>query len=586
MSLISQLSNQFYKTPLFKGFIKNYAKVNGLEVVSPRIIRNRMSKQVETQVNKQLPELVEQEVEKAKSLQQALKKKEAMRYRMPFSFNQYVNPDRKPWADVPFSYLRRMAELYPIARACINRRKTQITQLGWSITPLDDDMESEKFSKEIGLVQEWLKHPMGHKTRFRELISLIVEDTLVIDAVCYELRKTQKGDFINLIPVDPTTIVLRVTSTGGTPEPPDPAYVQVIQGQKVAAFTTDEMLYEFMSPRSYNPYGKAPLESLILQVESALRGTLFNLNYLRENNVPEGFLTLPEEVASDRDQIEQWQEWFDSIMAGNMRTVHRLKVLPNGSEYVPAKKPEDMAFERFELWLLQQTCAVFDVPPQDIGITYQVNKATGETQKDLSNERGLIPLGNFIKEIMDDLIHNEFGFERIQFTWTNINPVDRKEEIDIAEKEIKLGALSVDEYRKREGREPIGLGHYIMTGMGVQLVDNVLNPPKEEPREDEDKMDDKKQEKLNREEDLKKWRKMIFNDLYRKRPQFRTFRTDYIDEATYKLINTGLKQVKTKSDVEQLFNHYMNPNIRLTLKLMEVSEEMRRLEHAEIYPID
>src|SRR3990167_6096172 len=228
---------------------------------------------------------------------------------------------------------------------------------------------------------------MGHKTRLRELLTIIVDDTLTIDAVTFEISRLRGGKFQNLVPVDPTTIALKVTETGATPEPPDPAYVQIIGGRNIAEFTTDEMIYEAMGNRSYSPYGFAPLESLILQAEAALRGTLYNLNYFRENNVPEGFITLPTEVAQNKVQVEEWQMWFDSIVAGDQRMTHRLKILPGGAEYIAAKKPEDMAFEKFELWLLQQTCAVFDVPPQDIGITYQVNKSTAESQSSLSLER-------------------------------------------------------------------------------------------------------------------------------------------------------------------------------------------------------
>jgi hypothetical protein len=269
-----------------------------------------------------------------------------------------------------------------------------------------------------------------------------------------------------LIPVDPTTIVLRVTETGGTPTPPDTAYAQFIAGKKIAEFNTDELLYECMRSRSYNPYGLAPIESLIIQVESALRGSLYNLDYFRENNIPEGFITLPEEQANTLDQTKEWQLWFDQLLAGNSRTVHRLKILPGGSEYTAAKKPEDMSFERFEKWLLTVTCAVFDVPPRDIGITDTVNKASDETQENLSKEKGLIPLASFIKEIMDDIISVQLGFDALELAWTNLNPTDHKEEAEIAEREIKMGATSVDEYRIKNGLEPIGLDHYIIVGGG------------------------------------------------------------------------------------------------------------------------
>ena len=528
-----------------------------------------------------------------------MKKNEATRYRMIRQVNAQNNPDRKPFSDVPFSHLRRMAVVYPIARACINRRIRQATQLSYEVTTVPEIDGEKGYEAQIKNVKAFLKHPMGHKTRFREFLSILVDDILTIDATCFEiarLRNTTLDVSRGLVPVDPSTIVLRVTETGGTPIPPAIAYAQIIQGQVIGEFTTDEMMYESLSSRSYSPYGLAPLESLILQAEAAIRGTLYNLNYFRENNVPEGFITLPEEVATTQDQVEEWQQWFDAIVAGDNRMVHRLKILPNGSEYTPAKKPEDMAFERFELWLLQQTCAVFDVPPQDIGITYQVNKATGETQSELSRERGLIPLTNFIKEIMDDIIQSLLGFENLQFIWTNVNPVDRKEEIDIASEELKLGALSIDEYRQEQGREPLGVGHMVWIGDRLIPIEAVVSgeafqqqqqtgdeekkPTKDERKEDEEEDEAKKYEQELK--DIKKWRTCIYRDLEMGKPLRKDFDSRYIRDDIKKSIQFGLKEVFSHEQAKALFNEFLDPEIRASMKLLQVARQMRGLENADI----
>jgi hypothetical protein len=528
---------------------------------------------------------VQEELEKAKMLEQ----KEAFRFRMPYVYNQQTNPDRKPGSDIPFSYLRRMAVLYPIARACINRRITQVTQLEWDITTVNEDEDEKGYEKDIAIVKAFFKQPLGHKSRMRELLTKIVDDVLTVDAISYEIRRTRGGDFLNLIAVDPTTIVLRVTQTGGTPEPPQTAYEQVILGKVVAKFTTDDLIYDSMKSRTNNPYGLAPLESLILQTEAALRGTMYNLDYFRENNVPEGFVTLPEDLATTKSEVEQWQEWFDMLVAGDRQMTHRLKILPGGSEYMPAKKPEDMAFERFEMWLLQQTCAVFDVPPQDIGITYQVNKATGEVQSDISDQRGLFPLYNFIKEVLDDIIQKDMGFEHLQIIARNINPKDRKEEVEIAEKEIKMGALSVDEYRIESGREPIGLDHYVAMGNQVVRVSDLLagkltiQPPAPQDTKDKNKDSDENEpddeaEKLMINE-LRKWRRCIINDLKVGKPLRTKFPSEHIPEDVRASIVKGLEHVDNKEKANLVFNQYLDPHVRASMTLLKYAANLKELEH-------
>lgn len=536
----------------------------------------------------EVPKMVQTEIEKARTME----RNAAMRFRMAPGFNAWANPDVKPGADATFSHLRRLATVYPVARACINRRIRQITQLKWDVTTIDELEAEDGYEEEIKIAKLWLKQPMGHKTRTRELLSIIVDDILTLDATSFEYQKKVNGEFMYLIPVDPTTIVLRLTETGGTPVPPEIAYAQIINGIKVAEFTTDEFLYESMNSRSYSPYGLAPLESLLLQAEAALRGTLYNLNYFKENNIPEGFIGLPEEVATTPAQIEEWQSWFDSILAGDMRTIHRLKILPGGAEYTPAKKPEDMSFEKFELWLLQLTCAVFDVPPQDIGITYQVNKATGETQTQLSNERGLYPLANFIKEILDDIVQTEMMLPSLQVVPQGLDPVDLKQEAEIAEKEINMGALSVDEYRQEHGREPIGLTHYVKGS--VTMLKDVLNPPKEEPQDKSapgEKMakDDSIDFELDNQEkleilELRRWRKCLYKDLDEAKPLRTRFPSKFIRPEIHKTLEEGLKGVSNRFQVKLLFDQFLDQEVKAAMDLLQVADDMREAESAPISP--
>lgn len=549
------------------------------------------------EMESKIPTIVADELRKELQIQT----NEAKRFRIPYNQNSNVNPDHKPGADVTFGVLRRMAQLYPIARACINRRIRQITQLEWDIK-LKDEINStqNKYKGQIDTLKAFFEKPMGARTRMRELLTLMVDDILTIDATSFEIRRTRGGEFINLVPIDPSTIVLRLDDTGATPEPPDIAYVQYIFGQKTASFTTQEMIYECMNTRSYSAYGMAPLESLIMQAEAALRGILYNLSYFREGNVPEGFIELPEDIASTQQQVEQWQQWFDLIVAGDPRMMHRLKIMPGGAKYTPAKKPADMAFERFELWLLQQTCAMFDVPPQDIGITYQVNKATSETQQDLSREKGLQPLANFLKEIFDVLIAEEFGMPELQFIWQNLNPVDRKEEAEIADIEIRNGSLSVDEYRTQYlGKEPLGLGAYIMTRTGPVLVEDVINGqfnpspnknagPLSPENVDEDPSaygDDSESTgseqatpKKTENSELKAWRKAVYRDLEMGRPLRTKFPSEYISPQIHENISKVLKSVKNKFQARVVFDQYLDPEIKASLKLLEHSSALRKME--------
>lgn len=588
------LRSRLFRTKIFKKLadpiVKDMREEDGEALQkTAQILEKTIREEV---INNELPKLVESEIKKAK----AIDKKESMMFRNPKQYNSWTNSDRKIGSDVPFSYLRRLAVVYPIARACINRRVRQMTQLSWDVTTIEGIEDEEGYKSQIEAVKTFLRRPMGHKTRFREMVSIMTNDIMTVDATCFEYRKTFGGDLLNLIPVDPTTIVLKVEENGTTPEPPEIAYAQYIAGQKIAEFTTDEMLYEAMNNRSNSPYGLAPLESLVLQAEGALYGSLYNLNYLKENNVPEGFLELPEDVAANQEQVEQWQLWFDALMSGDRKMTHRLKIIPGGSNYTPAKKPEDMSFEKFELWLAMLTCAVFEVQPQEIGLTYQVNKATGESQQDIQKERGLTPLANFTKEVFDDVIQDTMGYPGLQLIWVNLNPVDRKEEIEIAKTEIQMGAKSVDEYRVEQGKEPIGLGHYVMTSRGPILLKDILNPPQQSTdntnngQNSQDNQDSEDSQNDNAEkmeyQEIKRWKKAIYNDIDNGRKLRTTFpprygTKDVINSSTREIIESGLKGIKTKNQAKLLFDQFLDPTIRSSMKLLETVAQLRQIEDVQ-----
>ena len=348
--------------------------------------------------------------------------------------------------------LRKLSVIYPVARACINYRSSQITQLGWTVI-------DEKGNKGPDELLNQLRKPL-FGMRFRTFLDKITDDLLTLDAVAIYKKRNRGGGVIGLMPIDSGTIRVKVTDTGEVPEPPAIAYEQIIRGQIVAQMTTDDLIYDMINPRTNSAYGLAPLESLIMQAASALRADAYNIAFLTEGNVPEGFIYLPPEIASTPEQIKQWQTWFDAFYAGDVNLMRRLKVMPGDSKYESIKKPDDMSFKEFQQWLLMVTCAVFGVPPQAIGFTYQTNRATAEVQFALGEDRGLMPLANFFKDLFDDIIV-ELGFPEYTFKWTTLDKKDRLREAKIAEIMIKLGVMSGDEWRAEDGRPTIGMEHMI-----------------------------------------------------------------------------------------------------------------------------
>lgn len=538
-----------------------------------------------------------------------------------------ANATRPETRDLPrgvkYQTLRDFSRYYPILRACINYRKRQISQLDWGIGPIEvitDKTKKEKYKQDAAIIKAFFKYPSGDKTMsFRTFMNKIIEDLVVLDAVAVYRRLNRRGGFYGYLPIDSSTIDLIVNEDGTTPVHPEEAYVQKVNGLEKTRLTTKELIYKVMNPRTDSPYGMSQIETLVLIITTALKLGSWNLAYLTEGNVPEGFVELPKDIASDPQQLKLWQEAWDAMFSGNAAYQRKVKFLPEGMKWHPVKRQEDLSYERFEKWLLQNVCAVMDVPPQAIGFQFDRGKGATEAEWEIGKERGLYPMALFLKEIFDEMIQDDLGQEHLQFIWTNINPTNAKEEADVFGQLVRTGAVSVDEWRVAEGYEPIGLGHYIMTPVGpifakdfiklseagaspfipesvrpadVTGYDNVTeseakqikqeqqaasNKPKAEPKPKDitDKISKFATEDVIQE--LKKWKKAASNDIKASK-DFRDFHTEVIDYRTQKLIKQGLTTVKTKEDLDDLFSPFISQENKIIAAMLDLYDEINKID--------
>lgn len=372
----------------------------------------------------------------------------------PSMVNGNMQSRKKPGATITFDTMRRFSINHEISRACINFRKRQLAGLEWEIVAAEKDQKNVD-KTQAKIAKDFIKSVGGRGNGYRVFMDKFVEDLLVLDAVALEKQKTRAGKLNTLIPIDAATIRLRVDESGATPEPPEAAYWQIIRGTRTAEMTTDEMIYTFMNSRNDSPYGLSPLESLMIIVTSSLKAGMYNLAYLTDGNIPEGFYTMPDTWTPQ--SIKDFQEYFDALMSGDETMTRRLKFMPNG-EYMPTTKPSDMAFQEFNDWLLKNTCALFDVSPTDIGFSPKTGlggKGFSEEQSQISERKGLAPLANFIEEFFTKVIQEDLGLPNLKFQYTGLVEHDERAVAETNEVLIRSGQRTINELRTDEGLKAI-----------------------------------------------------------------------------------------------------------------------------------
>jgi hypothetical protein len=324
-----------------------------------------------------------------------------------WDFPAFLNLSYRPRTEqgddaIDFPTLRRLASPeqggLDLLRLVIETRKDQMSAQRWSIRAKGD--KNNTGGTKGDRIRAWLRKPDGVHT-FRSWLRMILEDHFVLDAVAIFMRQGKAAGVARPLfeLMDGATIKRYVTADGGRqPQPPLPAYAQVIKGMPAEDYTTDEIAYHVYNPMTNRLYGTSRVAQVLVTVNTALNRALYTLEYFTSGTTPDGFMELPKEWSQKR--IEQWQEWFNSELEGLASERRKIRFVPQGANYKGTK--DEILKDVFDEWLARIICYCFSLPPQ--AFVKEVNRATAETAKEAAQEEGLEPTKLWVKDVIDDLL--------------------------------------------------------------------------------------------------------------------------------------------------------------------------------------
>jgi HK97 family phage portal protein len=367
----------------------------------------------------------------------------------PVGWNYIYTP--RSYEAVGFAELRALADNHDITRLVIETRKDQIEQLSWSIRARDENDPRADAPRRIDKLTEFWRHPDGEQP-FGSWLREALEDLLVIDAPTFEVRRNRGGEVIGLDVVDGATIKVLIDDTGRRPPPPAPAYEQVIHGRPWRLLTADELIYAPRNRRPFKAYGMSPVEQIVMTVNIALRRQVMQLQHFTEGNVPVGLLNAPDNWTAE--QIRQFQEWFDAILAGN--TAERTKLIwgPAGAKYQAFK--EAPFKDDFDEWLARIVCFAFSISPN--AFTRYVQRTTADTLQEAALKEGLEPLKKWVKHLCDGVIQKRMGHGDLEFAWDEEEALDPQSQSQILDRYVRAGLYTPNEARAALGFDPIAGG--------------------------------------------------------------------------------------------------------------------------------
>lgn len=382
----------------------------------------------------------------------------------PVGYNVNIAP--RTGALTQFETLLQMADAWDILRGIIEKRKNQLAKLQWDIKP--KDKEDDGKDSTIEAIEEILRHPDGEMD-WATFLRAVCEQWFVIDAVSIEPVYKPNGDIYGFYGIHGATVQLKIDERGRLPEPPNVAYQQVIKGVPYANFTKDSLIYKPQNVRFNKVFGFSRVEQILLTANIGLRRQSRQLLEFTEGTMPEAMMAVPDGWTPG--QIREYQDYFDSRFAGNLKKRAQLTFVPHGSAPVPYK--ENPFKNELDEWLARLGCFFFNMDPS--AFIKQVNRATAQSAKETGVQDGTEADMLYIKGLVDRMVQKYMRRPDLELVWREESQVDPHEEMEVRSGYIKVGVKSVDEVRAEMGLDPVGMGPAIYTATGAVLIKDIVS---------------------------------------------------------------------------------------------------------------
>jgi hypothetical protein len=423
-----------------------------------------------------------------------------------WDFRPGINLQFTPRGDSPitFNQLANVANSFDLCRLIIERRKNQVVNRPWVIRvkAKPGELKSVRLKREqstpnVARVAKLMRFPDGYHP-FDKWIRMWLEDLLVYDAPVVYPVQNMLGDVMGLRTISGATITPLVDQQGFVPAPPSPAFQQIILGipteNMIAAgwqktgdgnsekgFAADALFYSPMNPRNNSRWGFGPVEQMVTTLSIASNRQTFLKSYYTDGNVPEGLLSLPE--SWDTKQIKEFQNWLDSILAGNLRRRRRVIAVPDTKKGIQFSKTEALT-DNTDEYLIRVVAFAFGESPANL-VRQVGHQSTNKEQNDTSEESGLEPVLKHIEVEINRIIELGLGCDDVEFAFADAREVDPVKKMQVDTGYVNNGTYTRDEVREANGDDPLGVPQGsipgVTTATGFVPLDNPVPDPNAGP---------------------------------------------------------------------------------------------------------
>lgn len=341
----------------------------------------------------------------------------------------------------------------PWVFSAIGIRKDQVSSADWDILPYDN---TKKHSVRLQQrIHDLFDQPSMKLDSFQSFAATVVDDLLTLDAGIVEKVRYPDRSIAELWPVRGEWISVDERWDGSDPE--KPRYYFIPDGTIRARFNNEDMLYMIANPRANSAVGLSPMAVLQTVIDSELQAMEYNRRMVM-GAPPDGVLNIGDDAP--KEKVDETSSFFNSKIFGqsSMAVIGGFK----NPGYIPFNKSQrEMQFREWQDLLIRCIAVTLKMSPQDLGITFDVNRSTSETQSQNTEDRGLRPLMSLIQKYFTrEIVWDEsFGGKdnNLQFVFKSLNLNETLQKANI--NRVAMPGVpwkSPNEARVTDGRPPIG----------------------------------------------------------------------------------------------------------------------------------
>lgn len=370
--------------------------------------------------------------------------------------------------------LRDWADSNEWVRSAINVRRQQIGRADIAVVPFN-----ERRAYNRGLqrrIQLLLDQPNEYRQNYYELMAGCIDDILVLDRGVLLKDMTTDRKPVHLYNEDGACIKI-YTEWSGDPREPRYLYESPSTNRRVP-LRNDEAIVMMANPATYR-FGLSPVQILRNTIQADLTATKSAMQMV-DMKPPPHMIQLP---GATQTQLEAIKTKYETDIAGR-KEIFWVGGQTSAQAFPLVFSARDNQWLEWQVYLARKIAIVFQISPQQLGITFDINKATASSQQEIFEDTGLIPLLLLIEEYFNREILGDFtpmlpdgrsNFEalNLRILFPEITETDRQMH---AERAIKLAttglaglpSMTLNQVLNLFGEEPVDGGNtfYAAGSMG------------------------------------------------------------------------------------------------------------------------